>query len=81
MTHRRRRKCRSCGELFRADVRNLRHQKYCSNAACRKASKVASQRRWLSKPENRGKGKGGEGKRGRIYFWQAIGDTCATVSV
>lgn len=53
MTHRRRRKCRSCGELFRADARNLRHQKYCSNAACRKASKVASQRRWLSKPENR----------------------------
>lgn len=26
MTHRRRRKCRSCGELFRADARNLRHQ-------------------------------------------------------
>jgi len=45
-----RRKCLCCGSLFRPDPRNRRHQRYCSQPACRKASKAASQRRWLSKP-------------------------------
>jgi len=49
----RRRKCLCCGELFRADPRNRRHQRHCGKAACRKASKAASQRRWLAKAENR----------------------------
>ena len=49
----RRRKCRHCGELFLPDPRNLRHQHYCSKPECRRASKAASQRRWLSKPANR----------------------------
>jgi len=39
--------------LFRPDPRNLRHQHYCSASDCRRASKAASQRRWLAKPENR----------------------------
>ena len=52
MTRARRRKCLCCGELFRADPRNLRHQRHCGDAACRKASKAASQRRWLAKSEN-----------------------------
>ena len=38
--------------VFRADPRNTRHQKYCCAAACRKASKAASRRAWLAKPEN-----------------------------
>jgi hypothetical protein len=38
--------------MFRPDARNARHQKYCSAAACRKASKGASRRAWLAKPEN-----------------------------
>jgi hypothetical protein len=53
MKRSRQRKCRHCRALFRPDVRNLRHQRYCAGDACRKASKAASQRRWLSKSENR----------------------------
>lgn len=49
----RKRKCEHCREFFLPDYRNLHHQKYCSKPACRKASKVASQRRWSRKPENR----------------------------
>jgi len=52
MRRRRRRKCLCCGELFRADSRNRKRQKYCAKDACRQASKAASQRRWLAKPEN-----------------------------
>lgn len=47
-----RRKCPCCKELFRADPRNRRHQQYCSKPDCRKASKAASQGRWLAKPAN-----------------------------
>jgi len=47
-----RRKCKCCHELFRPDPRNHRHQIHCSAAACRAASKAASQARWLAKPEN-----------------------------
>lgn len=46
------RKCRHCGAWFRPDPRNARHQRYCSEPACRQASKVASQRQWQAKPEN-----------------------------
>lgn len=67
---RRRRKCRHCGELFRPDPRNRYHQRYCSAADCRRASKTASQRRWLEKPAN------GEYFRGpeqveRVRAWRA----------
>ena len=53
MTKRRRRKCRHCGHLFRPDPRNVRHQRYCSAQVCRRASKAASQGRWLAKAANR----------------------------
>lgn len=53
MKRRRRRKCWHCGDLFHPDPCNRYHQKYCSEPACRKVSKVASQRRWLAKPRNR----------------------------
>jgi hypothetical protein len=42
-----------CGELFHPDARNAHHQRYCAKDACRRASKAASQRRWLSKAANR----------------------------
>ena len=58
MKQSRRRKCRCCKELFKPDPRNLRHQQYCSKAACRKSSKAASQQRWLSKEENQNYFKG-----------------------
>lgn len=48
-----RRKCRCCSELFFPDYRNQHHQCYCGKPACRHASKLASQRRWLRKPANR----------------------------
>jgi hypothetical protein len=48
-----RRKCRHCRELFIADARNATRQRYCSKPPCRKASKAASQKRWLQKDDNR----------------------------
>ena len=53
MKKNRRRKCRHCRALFRADPRNRHHQRYCSKPACRGASKAASQSRWLGKAANR----------------------------
>ena len=47
-----RRKCKCCGELFRPDPCNRRHQRYCSASRCRRASKAASQARWLGKSGN-----------------------------
>lgn len=46
------RQCLCCKEPFKADARNIRHQKYCSAPICRKTSKAASQRLWLAKPGN-----------------------------
>ena len=70
MTTRRRRKCRHCGQLFRPDPRNLRHQRYCSAKECRRASKAASQRRWLAKAENRDYFRGPE-QMARVRAWRA----------
>ena len=70
MTKRRRRKCRNCGELFRPDVRNLRHQRYCAKPACRRASKTANQQRWLAKAANRDYFRGPENVE-RVRAWRA----------
>lgn len=48
----RRRRCLHCNELFHPDPRNRTRQRYCSQTACRQASKKASQARWLTKPAN-----------------------------
>ena len=53
MARRYRRKCMNCKKFFVPDPRNKNRQRYCSNTLCRAASKAASQRRWLNKPENR----------------------------
>jgi len=63
-------KCLFCGMFFRADPRNARHQKYCSGADCRKASKVASRRAWLAKPENLDYFRGPENVL-RVQVWRA----------
>ena len=47
-----RRKCKCCLKFFRPDPCNRRHQRYCAAPRCRRASKAASQARWLGKPEN-----------------------------
>jgi len=70
MKRSRQRTCRHCGELFRPDPRNHRHQHYCARAACRKASKAASQRRWLNKPENRDYFRGAANVQ-RVREWRA----------
>lgn len=48
-----RRKCRSCKIFFTPDVHNPSRQFFCLAPECRRASKAASQQRWLSKPGNR----------------------------
>ena len=46
------RKCLCCGLFFVPDHRNGVRQRYCAAAACRRASKAASQAAWLAQPEN-----------------------------
>jgi hypothetical protein len=70
MNNRGRRKCLNCHQLFRPDPRNIRHQRYCSQSACRTASKAASQRRWLDKSENRDYFRGPE-QVARVQRWRA----------
>ena len=45
-----RRKCRCCNDFFRPDCHKSNRQFYCSAPDCRRASKAASQRRWLQEP-------------------------------
>lgn len=47
------RKCMSCGEFFVPDHRSGERQRYCCAAACRRASKAASQAAWLARAPNR----------------------------
>ena len=53
MIRQRRYKCLHCRKLFYPDRRNHSRQQYCSKPDCRRASKAASQKKWLTKPENR----------------------------
>jgi hypothetical protein len=62
-------KCANCHQRFRADPRNAWHQRYCGASACRAASKAASQRRWLGKPENRDYFRGPEHVE-RVRAWR-----------
>lgn len=69
MMRQRKRKCRNCGSLFHPDPRNIRHQKFCSEIPCRKASKLASQHRWLSKESNQNYFRGAENVQ-RVQAWR-----------
>jgi hypothetical protein len=80
MKQRRKRRCRHCGELFQPGRRNLRHQRYCAQPACRKESHAASQRRWLKKPGNHDYFRGpAHGQRVRAWraahpgYWRRTG--------
>jgi len=64
-----RKKCCNCKELFIPDPRNAKRQKYCHKTECRKASKAASQRRWLQKPENQDYFSGPENVK-RVQLWR-----------
>ena len=70
MKQHRQRNCRHCGDLFRPDPRNRRHQRYCCKSECRKASKTASQRRWLDKAQNRDYFRGAANVE-RVRTWRA----------
>jgi hypothetical protein len=48
-----RRGCRHFRRGFCPDYRNAHHQRFCAKPDCRRASKRASQQRWLRRPENR----------------------------
>ena len=63
------RKCRCCKDFLTADYRNAYHQLYCSKPECRRASKAASQRRWLAKPANRDYFRGRENMQ-RVQEWR-----------
>ena len=49
----RRRRCKNCDDLFKADPRNLKKQKFCRKSECKEASKRYSQQKWLTKPQNK----------------------------
>jgi hypothetical protein len=40
-----------CGEFYMPDPRNLHHQRFCSESACRKQRKTESQHGWLQEAE------------------------------
>ena len=65
----RKRKCLHCREFFCPDHRNIGKQKYCSRPGCRKASKAASQRKWLAKEENTDYFTGPENTK-RVQQWR-----------
>ena len=82
------RKCLHCKTRFRPDHRNRGRQRYCSKSDCRKASKSASQKRWLRKPENKDYFKG-DSQVLRVQAWRdanpgycrkkdALQDSCGT---
>ena len=64
-----RRKCRCCKKFFLPDRRTEDRQRYCSQPACRLASKAASQRRWLSKDGNGDHFRGPNEVR-RVQLWR-----------
>jgi len=45
----RKRKCKCCREWFRPQPHNAYHQRYCTEPECRRASKRASQQKYLRK--------------------------------
>jgi hypothetical protein len=64
------RRCKHCKELYRADVRNRRHQHYCNKQECRRASKKAAQDRWLRSDMGQGYFRGPESVE-RVRQWRA----------
>lgn len=63
------RKCRHCNKLYTPDHRNRFHQNFCSDPACKKASKTESQRRWRRSPKGRDYFKG-QTQAQRVKQWR-----------
>jgi hypothetical protein len=64
------RKCLNCSDFFTPDPRSKGHQRFCSRLDCKKASKRASQQKWLGKPENRNYFRGSDNVQ-RVRDWRA----------
>ena len=64
------RKCCHCNQFFVPDSRHRKRQRYCVAPLCRRASKGASQTRWLQRPENRDYFRGSENVQ-RVQAWRA----------
>ena len=64
------RKCCHCKQFFVPDPRHRKRQHYCVAPECRRASKGASQARWLRRPENRDYFRGPENVE-RVRAWRA----------
>ncbi len=62
-------KCLNCNEIRPCEPRSRGRQCYCPAPACRRASKAASQRRWLSRPENKSYFRGAENCE-RVRQWR-----------
>ena len=62
-------KCLHCNEEYQRDPRNGGRQSYCVKSVCQQASKAASQRQWLSRPENLDYFRGAENCE-RVRLWR-----------
>lgn len=62
-------KCLHCNEQHSSDPRNRARQCFCGKPDCRRASKAASQRRWLSRAENQNYFRGAENCE-RVRQWR-----------
>lgn len=69
------RKCLHCEEFFTPDARNRKRQHYCAKESCRRASKAASQQRWLRHPENTDYFRDVD-NAARVRAWQAADCDC-----
>lgn len=63
-------KCLHCKEKHPCDPRNRGRQHYCGKPECRRASKAASQRKWLGRAENENYFRGAEACE-RVRRWRA----------
>jgi hypothetical protein len=62
-------KCLHCNEVLCCEPRNKGRQRYCRKPECRRVSKAASQREWLSRPENENYFRGTENCE-RVRLWR-----------
>lgn len=64
------RKCLHCHTFFKPNPRSKGRQKYCSKSDCQKASKRASQQKWLKKTQNQNYFRGPENIQ-RVQQWRS----------
>jgi hypothetical protein len=73
-------KCLNCNEKHACDPRNRGRQHYCSKPECRRASKAASQRKCLGRPENQNYFRGTDNCE-RVRRWREAHPGCWPVIV